>query len=60
MMTVSDIWKLDNGSVVKIGSREYEYNNVDGRRLITDIVVRDVHDICEWFTGEEEIEWIRE
>ena len=60
MMTVSDIWKLDNGSVVRIGNREYEYNNVDGRRLITDVVVRDTHDVGEWFTGDEEIEWIRE
>ena len=60
MMTVNDIWKLDNGSVVKIDGRVYKYENVDGGRMITDIVMEDEHYVGEWFTGDEEIEWIRE
>ena len=52
MMTVNDIWKLNNGSVVKIDGRVYKYENVDGSRLITDVVMEDVHYVGEWFTGE--------
>ena len=58
MMTVADIWKLKNGAIVKIGDRQYIYNNIDGRRVIIDTVIRDAHDVCEWFTGDEEIQWL--
>ena len=60
MMTIKDIWKLDNGTIVAIGNREYEYKNIDGRRVITDIVIGDSHDVDEWFSADEEIQWVAE
>lgn len=59
-MTVKDIWKLRNGAVVKIGDRQYMYENVDGRRVVIDTVIRDSHDVDEWFGPDEEIQWVEQ
>ena len=56
-MLVEDIWKLPSGSIVRIEDRLYEYNNVDGARVVRDIVIDDEHYVDEWFTGKEEI-WV--
>ncbi len=56
-MTVDGIWVLKDGTLVTIEGRQYEYNNVDGSRTVTDPIIGDTHVISDWFTGNEEITW---
>jgi len=56
-ITVDDIWKLKDGTIVTIKDRQYEYNNVGGSRTVTDLIIGDTHVISDWFTKDEEVIW---